>query len=449
MAGAEKHRAGLGAQSPDHFPRDRTWFRLKRSERAPQRIQHPSFDLVNHSRWKIFILNLASPIRHPKRQILHDDSYLFDSYVAISYKTRMETRKRILTGDTPTGRLHLGHWVGSVENRLALQNEYDCYFIIANKHAFTTRADKPQDIRQSVIDIATDYLAVGIDPNKSTLFIQSEVPAIDELTFFFAMLLPFNRVMRNPTLKDEIRDKGLGDEYSFGFPLYAVGQCADILAFRPALVPVGEDQLPHLEMTREVGRRFNQIYCGVDPHAEDKDHLSLGGVFPIIEPKLGRVRRLVGTGAPGPDGNLLKMSKSLNNAIFLSDDADTVRKKVMGMYTDPKRIRATDPGTVENNPLWIFHEVFNPDKAWVVQQQEAYRAGKVGDVIIKQKLVDVLNTLIEPIRSRRKQYESRPDDVLDALRIGTRRANTLAEETLALAKRAMKQDYFSRSLEID
>jgi tryptophanyl-tRNA synthetase len=361
----------------------------------------------------------------------------------------METRKRILTGDTPTGRLHLGHWVGSVENRLALQNEYDCYFIIANKHAFTTRADKPQDIRQSVIDIATDYLAVGIDPNKSALFIQSEVPAIDELTFFFAMLLPFNRVMRNPTLKDEIRDKGLGDEYSFGFPLYAVGQCADILAFRPALVPVGEDQLPHLEMTREVARRFNQIYCNVDPHAEDKDHLALGGVFPIIEPKLGRVRRLVGTGAPGTDGNLLKMSKSLNNAIFLSDDADTVRKKVMGMYTDPKRIRATDPGTVENNPLWIFHEVFNPDKAWIAQQQEAYRAGKVGDVVIKQKLVDVLNTLIEPIRSRRRQYESRPDDVLDALRTGTRRANLLAEETLALAKRAMKQDYFSRSLEID
>lgn len=214
------------------------------------------------------------------------------------------------------------------------------------------------------------------------------------------------------------------------------------------LVPVGEDQLPHLEMTREVARRFNQIYCGVDTHAEDKDHLALGGVFPIIEPKLGRVRRLVGTGAPGPDGNLLKMSKSLNNAIFLSDDADTVKKKVMGMYTDPKRIRATDPGTVENNPLWIFHEVFNPDKAWVAQQQEAYRAGKVGDVIIKQKLVDVLNTLIEPLRSRRKQYESRPDDVLDALRTGTRRANILAEETLALAKRAMKQDYFSRSLEI-
>ena len=361
----------------------------------------------------------------------------------------MNARKRILTGDTPTGRLHLGHYVGSIENRLAMQDEYDCYFIIANKHAFTTRADKPDDIRQSVIDIAADYLAVGIDPNKSTLFVQSEVPAIDELTFFFAMLLPFNRVMRNPTLKDEIRDKGLGDEYSFGFPLYAVGQCADILAFRPALVPVGEDQLPHLEMTREVARRFNQFYCGVDPHTEDQDYLARGGVFPIIEPKLGRVRRLVGTGAPGPDGELLKMSKSLNNAIFLSDEADVVQKKVMAMYTDPKRIRATAPGTVENNPLWIFHETFNPDKAWVAEQEQAYRAGKVGDVFIKRQLVEILNALIDPIRSRRKQYESRPDDVLDALRIGTRRANVLAEETLAMAKRAMKQDYFPRSLKID
>ena len=159
-------------------------------------------------------------------------------------KGQMTTDKpRILTGDTPTGKLHLGHYVGSVENRLALQNDYDCYFLIANKHAFTTRADRPAEIRQSVIDIATDYLAAGIDPNKATIFIQSEVPAIDELTFFFAMLVPFNRVMRNPTLKDEIRDKELGENYSFGFPMYAVGQVADILAFRPVMVPVGEDQL--------------------------------------------------------------------------------------------------------------------------------------------------------------------------------------------------------------
>jgi tryptophanyl-tRNA synthetase len=357
-------------------------------------------------------------------------------------------KPRILTGDTPTGKLHLGHYVGSVENRLALQDQYDCYFIIANKHAFTTRAEYPDDIRQSVIEIASDYLAAGIDSVKSTMFIQSEVPAIDELTFFFAMLLPFNRVMRNPTLKDEIRDKGLGDGYPFGFPLYAVGQTADILAFRPEMVPVGEDQLPHLEMTREVARRFDQIYCGVDPHTDDKDYVKAGGLFPIIEPKLGRVKRLVGLGPPGPDGNLLKMSKSLNNAIFLSDDADAVQNKVMGMYTDPKRIRATDPGTVENNPLWIFHETFNPDKQWLEEQQQAYRQGKVGDVAIKHKLVEVLNTLLEPIRTRRKHYEQHPDQVLDILRQGTKRANIIAEETLYLAKAAMKQDYFPRELTI-
>ena len=209
-------------------------------------------------------------------------------------------KKRILTGDTPTGKLHLGHYVGSVENRLALQDEYDCYFLIANKHAFTTRADKPADIRQSVIDIATDYLAAGIDPNRSTIFIQSEVPAIDELTFFFSMLIPFNRVMRNPTLAQEIKDKELGDHYPFGFPLYAVGQCADILAFRPELVPVGEDQLPHLELSREVARRFDQLYCGVDPHTEDKDYVARGGVFPVIQPKLGRVKRLVGLARRAP-----------------------------------------------------------------------------------------------------------------------------------------------------
>jgi tryptophanyl-tRNA synthetase len=365
--------------------------------------------------------------------------------------TSLSSKPRILTGDTPTGKLHLGHYVGSVENRLALQDDYDCYFLIANKHAFTTRADKPADIRQSVIDIATDYLAAGIDPNKSTMFIQSEVPAIDELTFFFSMLVPFNRVMRNPTLKDEIRDKELGDNYSFGFPLYAVGQVADILAFRPVMVPVGEDQLPHLEMTREIARRFNQLYCGVNPQTEDKDYIKQGGLFPVIEPKLGRVRRLVGLGAPGANGELLKMSKSLNNAIFLSDDADTVQKKVMGMYTDPKRLRATDPGETDptKNPLWAFQETFNPDQQWVAEQQEAYRNGKVGDVVIKRKLVEVLNTVIEPIRARRKQYETRPDEVLDVLREGTRRANTVTEETLKLAKKVMKQDYFGRSLAIE
>ena len=360
-------------------------------------------------------------------------------------------KPRILTGDTPTGKLHLGHYVGSIENRLALQDGYDCYFLIANKHAFTTRSDRPAEIRQSVIDVATDWLAVGIDPARSTMFIQSEVPAIDELTFFFSMLIPFNRLMRNPTLNAEIRDKGLGDTYPFGFPLYAVGQCADILAFRPAMVPVGEDQLPHLELTREVARRFDQLYCGVSPHTEDKDYVKTGGVFPVIEPKLGRVKRLVGTGAPSPEtGQLLKMSKSLNNAIFLSDDADTVQKKVMGMYTDPNRVRGTEPGETdpEKNPLWAFHETFNPEKAWVEENRAAYARGAVKDVPLKRKLIDVLNALIEPIRTKRKHYEQRPDEVLDVLKDGTRRANEVAEETLALAKRAMKQDYFPRRVTI-
>lgn len=355
--------------------------------------------------------------------------------------TNAQAKKRILTGDTPTGKLHLGHYVGSLENRLALQDEYDCYFIIANKHAFTTRADRPDEIRESVMEIATDYLAVGIDPGKSTIFVQSEVPAIDELTFFFAMLIPYPRLMRNPTLKDEIRDKQLGHNYPFGFLLYAVGQVADILSFRPAMVPVGEDQLAHLEMTREVARRFNQLYCGVDPHTEDDEYVAAGGLFPIIEPKLGRVKRLVGIGGPAPHGELLKMSKSLNNAIFLGDDADTVRKKVMSMYTDPKRLRPTDPGTVENNPLWIFHEAFNPNKEWVAEHEEAYRQGKVGDVAMKKELVEVLNTLIEPIRTRRRHFEQRQDEVLDVIREGTKRANAIAEETLALAKKAMRQDY--------
>jgi tryptophanyl-tRNA synthetase len=357
-------------------------------------------------------------------------------------------KPRLLTGDTPTGKLHLGHYVGSLENRIALQRDYDCYFLIANKHAFTTRAERPDDIRQSVLDIAADYVAAGIDPETSAIVLQSEVPAIDELTFFFSMLLPFNRVLRNPTLKDEIRDKGLGDTYPFGFPLYAVGQTADILAFRADLVPVGEDQLAHLEMAREVARRFNQLYCGVSPHADDADHLGKGGLFPVIQPKLGRVKRLVGTGGPGPSGQLPKMSKSLNNAIFLSDDADTVGKKVMGMYTDPKRLRPTDPGTTENNPLWIFHETFNPDAAWVAEHEEAYRQGKVGDVAIKRQLVEVLNAFLDPIRARRREIEARPAELVDILRRGTERANAVTEETLGLAKKAMRQDFFPRSLRI-
>lgn len=351
------------------------------------------------------------------------------------------TKPRLLTGDTPTGRLHLGHYVGSIENRIALQDIYDCYFIIANVHAFTTRADKPAEIHQSVIDIATDYLAAGIDPEKATIFIQSDIPAIAELTYFFSMLLPYPRVMRNPTIKDEIRDKKLGDNYPFGFLLYAVGQVADILVFRPDIVPVGEDQIPHIEMTREVARKFNQMYCGVDPHTEDKDYLKMGGLFPIVETKLGREKRLIGTTGPDSQGNLLKMSKSLNNAIFLSDDADTITKKIMGMYTDPKRLKASDPGTTENNPLWVFHDTFNPDKNWVLEAKARYRQGQIGDVECKKRLIEVIETLIRPIRERRKTFAADPQTVLKILQKGAKKANMIAEETLKLAKNAMKQIY--------
>jgi tryptophanyl-tRNA synthetase len=350
-----------------------------------------------------------------------------------------KVKSRLLTGDTPTGKLHLGHWVGSLENRVAMQDDYDCYFILANTHAFTTRVNKATEIRQSTLDITMDYLAAGIDPHKSTIFIESDVPAIFELTAFFSMLIPYPRLMRNPTIKDEIRDKQLGDNYSMGFLLYPIMQVADILAFRADVVPVGEDQIPHLEMSREVARRFNQYYCGVDPHTEDKDYLKAGGLFPIFAAKLGRVKRLVGLGGPGANGQLLKMSKSLNNAIMLSDDPDTIRKKVMSMYTDPNRLRASDPGTVENNPLWIFHDTFNSDTAWVEETKEKYRAGEIGDVDCKKRLVDILVELLKPMQARRKQYENDPAEVLKVLRAGAERANVVASETLKLAKEAVKQ----------
>lgn len=351
-------------------------------------------------------------------------------------------KPRLLTGDTPTGRLHLGHWVGSIENRVLLQDQYDCYFIIANVHAFTTRMDRPMEIHQSVMDITMDYLACGMDPARSTIFLQSEIPAIAEMTFFFSMLISYPRLMRNPTIKDEIRDKGLGENYPFGFLLYPVGQVADILMFRPEVVPVGEDQIPHLEMTREVARKFNHLYCNVDPHTEDSDHLSKGGLFPIIEAKLGRTKRLVGISPPDANGNLLKMSKSLNNAIFLSDDPDTIKKKVMSMYTDPNRLKPTDKGTVENNPLWIFHETFNSDKAWVAEAEERYRNGAIGDVECKRKLIDVLVAMIDPIRQRRLQYESDLHYVKKVLQEGTAKANEVANATLMLAKEAMRQRYW-------
>lgn len=352
------------------------------------------------------------------------------------------TKKRLLTGDTPTGKLHLGHWVGSLENRVQLQDEFDCYFLIANLHAFTTRANRSKEIHESVLDILLDYLSVGIDPNKSTIFLESEVPAIYEMTFLLGMLIPFPRVMRNPTIKDEIRDKDLGENYSFGFLSYVIAQAADILCFRPEIVPVGEDQLPHLEMTREVARRFNQLYCGVDSHTKDEDYVKQGGLLPVITPKVGRVERLVGLNGPNEQGQLLKMSKSLNNAIFLSDDTDIIKKKVMGMYTDPNRLKATDPGTIENNPLWIFHDTFNPDKTWVAEAKAKYQQGQIGDVECKKRLIEVIDAFVSPIRERRKQFESDPAEILRILKAGNDRANKVASETWELVKAAIDQKFY-------
>ncbi len=351
-------------------------------------------------------------------------------------------KPRILTGDTPTSRLHIGHYVGSIENRLHLQDEYDCYILLANMHAYTTRAEQPDEIRRSTLEIVKDWIACGIDPSKSTIVLQTEVPAIAELTWFFAMLLPFNRVLRNPTLKTEIESKGLGDQYSFGFPMYAVGQCADILAFRPDLVPVGEDQIAHIEMTREVARRFNQVYCNVNPKTEDEEYVKAGGLFPIPKAKVGRVGRLVGT-----DGSQ-KMSKSLNNAIFLSDSSKEVKKKINAMYPGQSR-NPDEPGNPDINPVFSYADAFVKDKAKVEEYRERYKKGdNLGDGHVKALVIDAINELLDPIRERRARLEGEKGDVeaIDIIRAGTARANQLAEETLHLAKQAMRLDYGQRTL---
>jgi tryptophanyl-tRNA synthetase len=349
-------------------------------------------------------------------------------------------RPRILTGDTPTGRLHLGHFVGSLENRVWLQDGYECYFLLANMHAFTTRAEKPAEIRQDTIEIVKDWLAAGIDPAKSAIVLQTEVPAIAELTWFFAMLIPFNKVMRNPTLKTEIEAKGLGDTYSFGFPMYAVGQCADILAFRPELVPVGEDQEAHIEMCRDVALKFNQLYCGVGNRVPPEEHAKAGGVFPIPRALIGRIGRL-----PGIDGKP-KMSKSLGNAIMLSDGPKEVQKKVGKITTG--RQSPTDKGDT-SNVLFTFVRAFIRDAARVAELERRYAAGdNIGDGHVKQEVAEAINALLEPMRGRRAEYE-RPggdDLVVDIIRAGTKRANAVAEETLYMAKRAMRLDFGTRTL---
>lgn len=366
----------------------------------------------------------------------------------------LATKPRILTGDTPTSTgLHLGHYVGSLENRLALQDEYDCYFLVANVHAFTTLAEKPGEIRANTLGIVKDWLAVGLDPERSTFVLQSEIPAIAELTFLFAMLIPFNKVMRNPTLKTEIESKGLGDTYPFGFPMYAVGQCADILAFRPDLVPVGEDQQAHIEMCRDVAMKFNQVYCRVGNRVPEAEHVKAGGVFPIPRAKVGRVARLLGI-----DG-VQKMSKSLGNAIYLYDDAKTVQKKVNRITTG--RQSPTDPGD-PNNVLMQYVDAFigtpppgsseaerAAGKARAEEIKRRYEAGdNLGDGHVKAELGEAINRLLEPMRARRALLEGPEGEarVVEVIRRGIRKANAVAEETLHLAKRAMGLDFGTRTI---
>ena len=332
----------------------------------------------------------------------------------------MSERKRILTGIRPTGSLHLGHYAGALENWLRLQREYDCHFLIAD-YQVSDYADDFERVRESVWEVALDWLAVGLDPEESCFVIESLVPEHAELTTWLSWFLPLGMLQRNPTLKSEMADFGK-KSVPVAFFTYPVMQVANILMPRAHLVPVGEDQLPHIEMTRELARRFNRQFREV---------------FPEPEGLVGRVPRLVGL-----DGQA-KMSKSLNNTIQLKDDADTVTKKVRGMFTDPTRLRATDPGHVEGNPVFMYHDAFNPDVDEVNDLKERYILGKVGDVEVKQKLTIALNNLLDPFRERRAYYETHLEEVRDALESGTARARTAAQETMALVRDALEINYLT------
>jgi len=329
-------------------------------------------------------------------------------------------RKRILTGDRPTGKLHLGHYVGSMKNRVALQDEYECYFIIADLHTLTTRPEKEHvtELAQNIYDVVLDYLAVGIDPERSTIFLQSAVRETFELAQLFGNLVTLPRLSRLPSIKDMARAANMDDEtVPFGLIGYPVLQAADILLPRAHLVPVGKDNEAHVEITREIARRFNRLY-----DAE---------VFPIPEVMIGEVPTLIGT-----DGQA-KMSKSLGNAIMLSDDAKTVKEKVRGMYTDPNRVRADIPGRVEGNPVFIYHDAFNPNVEEVNDLKERYLLGKVGDVEVKRKLARAINAFLDPIRERRATYEARPGLVEEVLVEGTRKMQAEARITLNMVYDAM------------
>jgi len=302
-----------------------------------------------------------------------------------------------------------------------LQHEYDSYIILADVQALTDNFDNPQKVRDNVSEVVTDYLAVGLDPNVVTIFIQSLVPQIAELTVFFSNLVTVSRLERNPTVKDELREKGMDENVTFGFLGYPVSQAADIMVVNANLVPVGDDQAPMVELTRDIVIRFNNIY---------------GETLNVPDIMIGEVARL-----PGTDGKA-KMSKSMGNAIYLKDDPKTVERKVMSMYTDPTRLRATDPGHVEGNPVFAYHDAFNPNKEEVEEMKRLYRIGGIGDVAVKRALVKALNDFLEPIREERAKYEDKPDMVREVMMEGTRKARTRGEETIRAVRDAMKIDYF-------
>ncbi len=324
-------------------------------------------------------------------------------------------KKRILTGDRPTGLLHLGHYIGSLHNRVKSQSTHESFFVIADLHTLTTRhtKDHVRKLKEIIHNVVLDYLAAGIDPDLSTIFVQSSVPGISELNTLLGMLVSAPRLERIPSLKEMAKAEGL-DTMPFGLLGYPVLMAADILLPRANLVPVGADNQGNVELARELARRFNHLY---------------GEVFPI--PEIEVEATLIGT-----DGQT-KMSKSLNNAIYLSDSAAVVEEKVMGMYTDPNRVKADIPGKVEGNPVFIYHDQFNGDLEEVLDLKDRYRLGKVGDVEVKRKLVRVVNDFLEPIRQRREDYARQPDIVMNILSAGAKRMHDESRETLALVREAM------------
>ena len=336
------------------------------------------------------------------------------------------SKKVVLTGDRPTGKLHIGHYVGSLKERVKMQNsgKYNMFIMIADQQALTDNARDPEKIHNSLIQVALDYLAVGLDPAKSTMYIQSQIPALSELNMYYLNLVTVSRLERNPTVKAEIQQKNFDRSIPAGFLTYPVSQTADITAFKGELVPVGDDQEPMMEQAREIVRSFNNIYG--DILVEPK------GVFP---PKgQGRI--------PGLDGNA-KMSKSLGNAIYLSDDEKTLQKKVMSMYTDPTHIHVEDPGHIEGNVVFTYLDIFDPDKEHVQELKDQYQAGGLGDVKIKRYLFEVLNSELKPIRERREEFAKDIPAVYDMLKQGCANANEVANQTLAEVRHAMGLDYFA------